>query len=56
MTENERNELKKNIKELATTESMTELETISYLQTAAAMTDNEELLDMLCEIKWDYIS
>ena len=48
-------ELKAQIKELANEEGKNEIEIISDLQTAAAITENNELLDALCEIKWDYI-
>ena len=48
-------ELKANIEKLAQDEGKTELEIISQLQAMAAATDNDELLDDLCELKWDYI-
>jgi hypothetical protein len=41
--------------ELAKEEGMTELELISTLQTFAAKTDNDELLEHLCQIKWEFI-
>ena len=53
---NAMNELKKNIETLAAQESKTPLEIITQLQTGAALTENNELLDMLCEMKWDYIT
>ena len=31
------------------------IETISLLQKAAAETKNSELLEILCELKWEYI-
>ena len=49
------NELKKNIETLAKEQDKTELEIISLLQAAAAKTENNELLEELCELKWDYI-
>jgi hypothetical protein len=50
------NELKKNIEILAAQENKTQLEIITQLQAGAAITENNELLDMLCEVKWDYIA
>lgn len=49
-------ELKTNVEKLAAEKGQTELEIITLLQAAAAKTDNEELLDDLCELKWDYIT
>jgi len=49
------NELKANVEKLAAEEGKTEIEIISALQTACAVTKNDELLDALCELKWDYI-
>jgi len=48
-------ELKKNIEMLAEQERKTELEIITQLQTAAVAIGDEELLDQLCELKWDFI-
>ena len=48
-------ELKAKIKTLAKEEGMTELEVITMLQTGAAKVGDEELLEALCELKWDYI-
>ena len=48
-------ELKANIEKLAEEENKTPLEIITQLQPAAAATGNDELLDALCELKWDYI-
>lgn len=48
-------ELKKSVEIIAIENGQTELEVITALQSAAAQTDNEELLDALCELKWDYI-
>ena len=53
---NNTNELKKNIETLAKQEEKTPLEIISQLQHGATIAGNEELLDALCEVKWDYIS
>jgi hypothetical protein len=50
------NELKNNIETLAAKENKTPLEIITQLQAGAALTENNELLDMLCEVKWDYIA
>ena len=50
------NELRKNIETLAAQENKTSLEIITQLQAGAALTENNELLDMLCEVKWDYIT
>lgn len=50
------NELKKNIETLAAQENKTPLKIITQLQAVAALTKNNELLDMLCEVKWDYIA
>jgi len=52
-------ELKANIERLAQQEDKSELEIITQLQSAIALTnvqDNDEkLLFQLCEVKWDYI-
>jgi len=48
-------ELKTNIEKLAKEENKTELEIITSLQAAVAAKGNEELLDELSELKWDYI-
>lgn len=48
-------ELKTNIETLAKEEGKTELEIISMLQAAAAKMEDNETLESLCEIKWDYI-
>lgn len=50
------NELKKNIETLAAQENKTPLEIITQLQHGANIAQNEELLEMLCEVKWDYIT
>jgi hypothetical protein len=49
-------ELKKNIETLAAQENKTALEIISQLQHGAYLSGNEELLEMLCDAKWDYIT
>ncbi len=49
-------ELKNNVEKFAVERNQTELEIITALQAVAAKTDNEELLDDLCELKWDYIA
>ena len=48
-------ELKQNIEKLATEENKTEVEIISELQAGAAKMGQEEVLEALCELKWDYI-
>ena len=53
--ETEMTELKKNIEKLALEQGKTELEIITTLQAVAAKTDNEELLEDLCDLKWDYL-
>jgi hypothetical protein len=50
------NDLKANIETLAAQENKTPLEIITQLQAGAAIAGNNELLDMLCEVKWDYIT
>ena len=50
------NELKKNIETLAVQENKTPLQIITQLQSGASLTENNELLEMLCEVKWDYIA
>ena len=47
--------LKTNIETLAAQESKSALEIITMLQAAAALTKNDEMLEMLCEVKWDYL-
>ena len=49
-------ELKRNVEELAKQEGKTQIEIITTLQVAAAATDNAELLDALCDLKWEYIA
>ena len=52
-------ELKANIEKLARQQDKTQLEIITQLQTATALTDvqknDEKLLTQLCDLKWDYI-
>ena len=48
-------ELQKNVETLAAEAGQTELEIITQLQAAAAVTDAEALLEELCELKWKYI-
>ena len=50
------NELKQNIETLAAQENKTPLEIITQLQHGATIAKNDALLDMLCEVKWDYIA
>ena len=49
------NELKTNIEALAKQENQTAIQIISMLQAGAAQTGNTDLLDQLCEVKWDYL-
>ena len=49
------NELKKNIKQVAKEEGQTELEIITLLQVGANKTGNDKMMNMLCEIKNEYI-
>ena len=48
-------DLKANIETLAAEENTTPLEIISLLQAAAAAIGDEEQLEQLCDLKWDYI-
>lgn len=48
-------ELKTNVEQLAKEEGKTELEIITLLQAGAAKIEAKKLLEMLCELKWDYI-
>ena len=50
------NELKANIETLAATENKTPIEIISQLQAGAVIAGQDALLDMLCDVKWDYIT
>lgn len=47
--------LKANIEALAAAEGKTELEIITQLQAAAALTGENGLLEMLCELKWNIL-
>ena len=53
--EEKRTELKKNIQTIATEEREMTINVITKLQGAAARENNEELLDLLSDIKWDFI-
>jgi hypothetical protein len=55
MSEINRAELKKNIETVAAEEGKTTLEIISLMQSGCVITGNDEMLDALCELKWDYI-
>ena len=48
--------LKANIETLAAEENITPLQIISALLAGAVKLGYNELLEALCEIKWDYIS
>ena len=50
-----REELKKNIIALAKEENEMNINMVTKLQTAAAIEGNDELLDLLGDIKWDFI-
>ena len=47
--------LKAQVEQLARDKCKTEIEIITLLQVAANHTNNQELLEQLCELKWDYI-
>ena len=49
-------ELKTNVEKLAEEEGKTILEIISELQAGAAKIGNDEVLDALCELKWEHIN
>ena len=49
-------ELKANVEKLAEEEGKSILEIISELQAGAAKMGNDEVLDALCELKWEYIN
>jgi len=48
--------LKASIETLAAHEGITPIALITRLQAKAAQMDEETFLDLLCDIKWDYIS
>lgn len=47
--------LKQMAEQLAEDEGKTILEAIGSMQAAAALVGDNELLDVLCELKWEYI-
>jgi predicted negative regulator of RcsB-dependent stress response len=47
--------IKQNVETLAKENGETPLEVITQLQAGAAIVKDEDLLDALCELKWDYI-
>jgi len=49
-------ELKTNVEKLAEEEGKTILEIISELQAGASKIGNDEVLDALCELKWEHIN
>ena len=51
---NVRDELKANVEELAIAEGKDVITIISELQTGAAIANENDLLELLCDIKWDY--
>lgn len=48
-------DLKQNVEKLAAEKGKTELEIITAMQVGTMVTGNDELLEELCELKWDYI-
>ena len=48
-------DLKTNVETLAEEEGKTPLEIITLLQAAAAAIGDDEQLEALCDLKWDYI-
>lgn len=48
-------ELKANIEALAEAEGKTVLTIITQLQAAATLTGESDLLEMLCELKWNIL-
>lgn len=48
-------ELKENIEKIAAEQGKSPLQVISELQKGAVAVKNDELLEALCEVKWDYI-
>jgi hypothetical protein len=48
-------ELKKAVEVVANERGLTEIEIITEMQAGAAMTKDETTLEMLCDLKWDYI-
>lgn len=49
-------DLKTKVEQLAKETGKTQIEVITALQAAVAVTGNELLLDELCNLKWDYIN
>ncbi len=50
-----RAEIKEAIVTIAAERNATELEIITEMQTGAAIIEDEATLDLLCDIKWDFI-
>ncbi len=48
-------ELKKQVEQLAAEQGATPLQVISELQTGAAKAGADDVLEMLCELKWEFI-
>ena len=48
-------ELKKAVEAVAKETSKTEIEVIIDMQAGAAITKDERILEMLCDLKWEYI-
>jgi len=48
-------ELRKNIKAVAKSEGLTEIEAITLMQTGAAKIGAEKMLSALCKIKMEYV-
>lgn len=50
-----KSQLKTAIELTAKEQSITEIELISEMQAGAAILEDEKTLEMLCDLKWDYI-
>lgn len=48
--------VKEMVTQFANDEGKTEIEVISSLQAAAVAVGDEEMLEKLCELKWEYIN
>ncbi len=47
--------LKINVETLAKERNATPIQIITQLQSGAAIAESDELLDALCDLKWEYI-
>lgn len=50
-----KSELKKAVEQVAKERDMNEIDVITEMQSGAAITNNEAILELLCDLKWDYI-